>query len=111
MSKHNRKCICCNTVYSYCPSCSGPDRLKPSWYSEFCCESCKDLWSTATKFNMGLIDKAEAKNIISNLSLKDKSEYVNSVQRDIEHILKEEPKPITRSMGRRKHEVVTKKEE
>ena len=85
--RKNRKCICCSTEYFYCPSCSGADKLKPSWYSEFCGEDCKDLWMTATKFNMGLIEKDEAKEIISALNLKDKSEYVGCVQRDLENLM------------------------
>lgn len=92
MARRNRKCICCSTEYSYCPDCSGPDRLKPSWYSEFCSEDCKDLWLTATKFNMGMVEKKDAKDIISALNLKDKSEYVKCIQRDLDVILAEEPK-------------------
>lgn len=90
--RRNRKCICCSTEYFYCPDCNGSDRLKPSWYSEFCSEDCKDLWLTATKFNMGMIEKKDAKETILALSLKDKSEYVTCVQRDLEVIFAEEPK-------------------
>ena len=90
--RRNRKCICCSTEYSYCPDCNGSDRLKPSWYSEFCSEDCKDLWLTATKFNMGMIEKKDAKETILALSLKDKSEYVTCVRRDLEVIFAEERK-------------------
>lgn len=90
--KKNRQCICCSTRYSYCPDCNGSDRLKPSWHSEFCGEDCKELWQIATRFNMGLIKKQDAKEMISILDLKDKSEYVECIQRDIENIFAEEPK-------------------
>ena len=83
----SRKCICCNEKYFYCPSC-GKDRLKPSWYATFCSEDCKDLWQSLSRFNMNKITKAEAKEIISNLNLKPKEEYVACVQRDLENILK-----------------------
>lgn len=89
----NRKCICCNTKYSYCPDCNGADRLKPSWYAEFCCEDCKTLWYTATRFNMKRLTKQEAQDVIKSLPLKPVSEYVQCVQRDLGVILKEEPKP------------------
>lgn len=92
--RKNRQCICCSTEYFYCPDCNGADRLKESWYSEFCSIDCKDLWLTATKFNMGMIEKKDAKDIISALNLKDKSEYVKCVQHDLENIfaIDEEPK-------------------
>ena len=89
--RKNRTCTCCKTTYTYCPDCGGADRLKPYWYADFCCVECKDLWDTATKFNMQLISKEEAVEIISGLNLKDKSEYVDCVQRDLTVIF-DEPK-------------------
>lgn len=93
MASNNRTCLCCGTRYSYCPSCSGADRLKPSWYAEFCSTACKDLWLTCTRFNMKKLTKAEAQSIISTLPLKQTSEYAQCVQRDLENIFQEEPKP------------------
>ena len=90
MARKRRKCICCNTTYDFCPTC-WDDRLKPAWMVEFCCEDCKDIWETATKFNMQLITKEEAKEKIESLNLKPHTEYVECVQRDLKNIL-EEPK-------------------
>ena len=119
--KRNRKCICCNTQYSYCPDCGGSDRLKESWYSEFCSSECKDLWTTATKFNMQFLTKQEAAEIILDLNIKDKSKYVPCVQRDLENIFAEEPKTkrgkraeagiIDEAANTEAHEVVNKTEE
>lgn len=91
MARKNRTCLACSTKYSYCPTC-GTDKNKPSWHSQFCSENCMTLWTTATKFNMEMLSKAEAKEIISELNLKDHSEYVTCVQRDLSVILAEEPK-------------------
>ena len=88
----NRKCLCCSTSYSYCPDCSGPDRLAPSWKSEFCSEDCMTIWTTCTRYNLGKLTKAEAKSIISALTLKPMDHYANCVQRDLKVILAEEPK-------------------
>lgn len=88
-----RKCLCCSTKYDFCPDCNRADRFKESWYSEFCSVECKDLWTTATKFNLGKLTKSEAKSIISELPLKPIEQYVKCVQRDLDVILKEEPKP------------------
>ena len=89
----NRKCICCGETYSYCPSCSRVDALEPVWKSEFCNESCMSLWDTLTKYNMGFLTKDEAKDIISNLSLKPIGSYVSCVQRDYNKVMAEEKKP------------------
>jgi hypothetical protein len=91
--RNNRKCIACGEKYSYCPNCSGSDRFAPSWKAEFCSESCKDLWLTATKFNMDLLSKADAKSIISALDLKPIDVYAACVQRDYAKIMAEEKKP------------------
>lgn len=89
----NKKCLCCGTSYYYCPSCSRADALKPSYFSEFCCEECMVLWTTATKYNLGILTKSEAKAIISKLNLKPTEEYAKCIQRDLGVILAEEPKP------------------
>ena len=60
MAKKSRTCICCSTQYEYCPTCGGQDKLKPTWYSEFCSPECKDLWTTATKYNINMLSKKEA---------------------------------------------------
>ena len=88
----NKKCLSCQTAFSYCPDCSGADRLAPAWRAEFCSSDCKTLWSTATKFNMNKLTKAEAKSIISALNLKPAGQYVACIQRDLNNIMAEEPK-------------------
>ena len=88
-----RKCISCGTKYSYCPDCSRADALKPTWYSEFCGESCKDIWLTLTRYNMNRLTKAEAKSIISELAIKPIDSYVQCVQRDYAKVMEEDKKP------------------
>lgn len=87
----NRKCICCGEKYQYCPSC-GNDRLKETWYSAFCSETCKDLWQTLSKYSMGFINKSQAIKLINTLPLKDKSKYVACVQRDLGKLFEKEVK-------------------
>ena len=85
----NRKCICCGEKYQYCPSC-GNDRLKPTWYSSFCSETCKDLWKTLSEYSMEFINKSEAIELNNALPLKDKSKYVACVQRDLDKVFEKE---------------------
>ncbi len=88
-----RTCIACKTKYNYCPTCSRSDALKPSWYSEFCSESCMTLWTTLTKYNMELVTKEEAQDIITALDLKPINTYVPCVQRDYAKVTFVEKKP------------------
>lgn len=88
----NRSCICCGDKYSYCPSC-GSDRFKPAWYATFCSETCKTLWETLSKYSMKFVSEKEAAETIQSLSLKDKSQYVACVQRDMEKFLIKTTKP------------------
>lgn len=92
MPSNNRTCLCCSKKYSYCPSCLGADRLAPSWKSEFCSETCKDLWLTCTRFNMGTLTRQQAQDIIKSLYIKPLSEYVACIQKDIKTIQEEKPK-------------------
>ena len=87
-----RTCIACKTNYNYCPACSRADALKPSWYSEFCSETCMTLWNTLTKYGMELLTKDEAKAIVSDLDIKPIDAYVYCVQRDYAKVMKEEKK-------------------
>lgn len=92
MAQLNKKCLCCNARYSYCPDCSRVDRLAPSWKAEFCSESCMTLWTTLTKFGMNRLSKSEAKSIILELDLKPIDAYVVCVQRDYKTVMTEEKK-------------------
>lgn len=93
MARRDRKCLSCGTSYKYCPTCS-TDKNKPIWMTEFCNEVCKELFATATKYNMEMLTKSEAKEIIEGLELKEKSEYADFIQKDLENILGEEPAVI-----------------
>lgn len=89
----NKQCLTCRKHFSYCPDCSRVDKLKPAWASQFCSEPCATLWITLTKFGMSMIDKTEAKSIISELDLKPIESYVQCVQRDYANVMAEEKKP------------------
>lgn len=88
----NKQCLACRTSFSYCPDCSRVDRMKPTWASQFCSESCATLWTTLTKFGMSMITKPEAKEIISSLNLKPIDAYVDCVKRDYNKVFEPEKK-------------------
>lgn len=86
MAKKNRICGSCGTKYSYCPTCSGSDRLAPAWKAKFCNETCKDVWSICSRYVMEIITKSEAIEELNKLNLDDISKYTQSIQKDIEKI-------------------------
>ena len=88
-----RKCLACGTKYSYCPTCSRADALKPSWRSEFCSEPCMEIWTACAKHNMNMLTKDDAKAIILNLDLNPIESYAEYIQRDYAKIMATEHKP------------------
>ena len=93
MATKNRKCLSCATEYTYCPDCSRVDKLAPAWKAQFCCESCKDLWLIATKFNTNNMTKEDAKSVILGMDLKPIDAYAACIQRDLRNIMAEDKKP------------------
>lgn len=68
MAKSNRICFLCGKKYLYCNTC-GSDINKPSWYTMWCSETCKDLDRILAAHTMQQITTEEAKNKIENLKL------------------------------------------
>lgn len=88
MANLNRVCKSCGSKYSYCPTCS-VDANKPKWMTMFDCEDCKKVFDIATMFNLGKIDKADAKSKLGNVNMNKK--FTDTIQHDIDTIM-DEPK-------------------
>ena len=93
MGRKTRECKVCGQKYKYCPTCS-QDKNKPSWMALLHEENCMKIWDICTRFNMELMSKEEAKEAILKCDLSKKETFVDFVQKDIENILFEEPKPV-----------------
>ena len=91
MGRRNRTCYLCGQDYLYCPTCS-QDKMKPAWMSEFHNENCKNIFDIATRFNMQLLTKDEAKAAMEQCDLSNKANFKSYVQKDLENIFAEEPK-------------------
>ena len=133
MGRRTRTCYLCGEKYEYCPTCS-QDKLKPTWMAEFHSENCKDVFDICTRFNMQLLNKDEAKEVIEKCDLSNKLNFRPSVQNTLSNLLKAdedkitidvdaeikeitkdevvvEVKPVTRGKSKSKaHEVVNKEE-
>lgn len=103
MSRRNRECMLCGEHYKYCSSCS-EYRMLPSWMAEFHEGNCKNIFDICTKFNVGLMTKKEAQAALSACDLTNKANFKPYVQKDIENIFKEDPKPVAKQP--KSHEVV-----
>lgn len=68
MAKSNRICFLCGKKYSYCNTC-GTDINKPSWYTMWCSENCKNLDQILAAHTMKQITTEEARKKIEDLKL------------------------------------------
>lgn len=117
MGRRTRECLLCGEKYAYCPTCS-QDKMKPTWMAEFHDENCKNIFDIATRFNMQLLSKDEAKAAMEKCDLSNKAIFKDYVQRDLENIFAEDPKPVQEKTSKpavaksaKSHEVVNKIEE
>ena len=85
---HERKCIVCETSYSYCPRCR-QYASSPQWKINFCSEECKEVYDTVDKFVFKHISADDAKKILSNSKVNIKN---NEIKKTIDSILASEDK-------------------
>ena len=88
MGRRTRECYLCSQKYEYCPTCS-QDRMKPAWMAEFHSENCKNIFDIATRFNMQLLTREEAKAAMEQCDLSNKANFKSYVQKELENIFAE----------------------
>lgn len=98
MASKHRVCYLCGEMYRYCPNCS-EYAGKPAFLSTFHNGNCKLIFQTCTDFNMNLITKEQAVEILSHCDLSKKENFKDDVRRTINRILWKKP-------VQKKHEVV-----
>lgn len=87
--RKNRVCFTCGEKYVYCSSCNRKD---PTWMAEFHEENCKNIFQICTNFNVGIMNKSEAKSALEQCDLSNKESFKDFVQHDLEVIFAEESK-------------------
>ena len=87
MPKQNRTCKVCGTTYQFCPTCERVAATE-KYKTMFCSKNCRDIFHTCTRFNVGTIDKATAKSIISMLDLSNRDNFSSQIKADLANILK-----------------------
>ena len=113
MAKRTKECYLCGEKYTYCPNCTKKD---PTWMAEFHEENCKNIFDICTRFNMGMMDKAEAQAALKECDLSNKINFKFYVQNDLAKIFAEDKKVKAVKKEQvveetKVHEVVDKKEE
>lgn len=91
MASNKRVCFACGKEYDYCPR-NRADEDKPKWMFAYDTEECKEVFNTILKYNSQILTKAEAKEKL-NAVISGNIKFRNSIQEDIDKILKEAPKP------------------
>lgn len=83
----NRTCFICGSKYDYCPSCER-DKMKPSWYSLFCGDTCKELNSILSANTANKMTDKEASALLKDLNLTSVNINNDLVKVRIDELLK-----------------------
>lgn len=88
MAKANKICKVCGKHYYFCPNCNeNLANPKPSWYSLFDSEQCRDIFKLLTNYYLGKLSANEAKAQLISYDLSDLSEYDEDIVNQINTIL------------------------
>lgn len=91
----NRTCFICGNKYDYCPTCDR-DRLKPSWYTLFCSESCHAINNILSQNTAGNLSINEANKELKKIVF-DENDFVNELTKShIKKILSYKDKEIVK---------------
>jgi len=74
-----RKCLTCEHEYEYCPKC-GNSKDYPAWKTEFCEESCKEIFNAVSGYNMNLITADDVKKVLKKYNITDFNKYKKSIK-------------------------------
>lgn len=96
----NRKCLLCQTAYSYCPTCSS-DRNLPKYMTTFDTENCKKIFDTLVSNTVGDLSDVDAKRALSNADLSKKHLFPTEIKHQIDGIMNTK---IERSVNTQKSE-------
>lgn len=86
--KNNRKCICCEKEYSYCPNCNDFAHL-PSWMTIYHDSNCKEICDAIKSYGFNYITKEQAKDLLDKCDLTNKKMFKQSIQNKIDEIYTE----------------------
>jgi ribosomal protein S17E len=88
MKKNNKKCIVCQTEYTFCPSCSDFDHL-PRWMNVYHDENCRNIFNVVSGYTHKRYTKEDAKELLKKCDLSNKHSFKENLNVLIDEILKE----------------------
>ena len=97
-----RICHTCGKEYHYCPRCR-EDENKPTWMFVWDTLECKEVFNILSRYNSDDYSKEEAKKALKKI-ISNEITFTESIQKEIDEILKEEVVEVVHE------EVVSKKE-
>ena len=81
-----RKCFCCETLYTFCPNCSGAKNV-PEWKTEFDEESCKEIFNAVSGYNMKIIPAKDVMAVLKKYNITDTSKYKKSIKNKLDEVI------------------------
>ena len=113
MSNRNKTCYLCGESYKYCPTCF-EDRFKPAYMSAFHDKNCSDIFDICTRYNMGELNKNEARDLLLKCDLSNRKNFKECIKRDLNIIFRDDERHNKGQKSRNKfyensHEVVSNK--
>ena len=70
MIKNNKICICCQSTYTFCPTCAEAKNLE-AWKNIFCSNNCREIFNATSMYGKDSDDVVKAKLDTCDLSNKD----------------------------------------
>lgn len=80
-----RKCVVCGNNYRYCPNCS-QYKNKPSWYSLYCSENCKDINYLFRDYNSKSKSMSELRKTLQTCDLSRKEYFREDIKKMIKNL-------------------------
>lgn len=83
--ENRRVCFACGKEYEFCPQCPSGARKDP-WHMMFDCRQCKDVFYTVSSVNAGSLTPQQARGVLSEYDMTDRSQYSAQIRRVLEQI-------------------------
>ena len=103
---HERKCICCQKTYRYCPHCREFIGME-TWHTLYCSEKCRSIYKILESYKAKKINALEAQDQLSAFDLSEKEHFHIVLKNVIEEIFSiSRPKIKSRKKTKNKQEIV-----
>ncbi len=86
MARGDRKCVLCDSNYSYCPNCGDKIKSGETWRFMYCSENCRNIFDILSAKAFGHMSVQEAAEKLEKQDLSRKSSFRNDFVKQIDDI-------------------------